>query len=87
MTEPTFGGPAPERPVETDWRKREGTRRAIDTGTVVWGLILIAVGGWFFLDHTLGMDLPNIDWGDLWPVILLVIGGAVILQGLGRRSS
>jgi hypothetical protein len=45
------------------------------------------VGGWFFLDHTLGLDLPRIDWGDLWPVILLVIGGAVILQGLGRRAS
>ncbi len=85
MTEPTFGGP--DGRDRTDWRERAGTRRAIDTGTVIWGLILIAVGGWFFLDHTLGLDLPRIDWGDLWPVILLVIGGAVILQGLGRRSS
>ena len=83
MTEPT----ATEPTTKPDWRQREGPRRAIDTGTVIWGLILIAVGAWFFLDHTLGFNMPRIDWGDIWPVILLVIGGAVILQGLGRRSS
>jgi hypothetical protein len=86
MTDPTYGGQPPEDRTRTDWRQREGTRRAVDTGTVIWGLILIAVGGWFFADHTLGLDMPAIDWGDLWPVILLVIGGAVILQGLGRRQ-
>jgi hypothetical protein len=87
MTDPTVGGPGPDQTVRDDWRHRERTRRAVDTGTVIWGLILIAVGGWFFLDHTLGFDLPRINWGDLWPVILLVIGGAVILQGLSRRAS
>ncbi len=87
MTEPTYSEPAPDRRERTDWRQREGARKAIDTGTVIWGLILIGVGGWFFLDHTLGMDMPRIAWGDLWPVVLLVVGAAVILQGLGRRSS
>ncbi len=86
MTEPTLGG---ERPTAepADWRRREGARRAVDTGTVVWGLILIAVGTWFLLDHTLGFDMPDVRWGDLWPLILIVIGGAVILQGLGRRRA
>jgi hypothetical protein len=84
MTEPTFGGPAERR--EPDWREREAPRRGVDTSTVIWGLILIAVGGWFFLDQTLGLDLPDINWGDLWPVILLVIGVGVVLQGVGRRS-
>jgi hypothetical protein len=58
-----------------------------DTGAVIWGLILLAVGGWFFLDQTLGLDMPSIDWGSLWPVILIVIGGVVIFQGLGRRNT
>lgn len=70
-----------------DWRRRQAARGAADTGTMVWGLILIAVGLWFFLDQTLGFEMPDIDWGDVWPLILIVLGGVVILQGLGRRRS
>lgn len=66
---------------------RHGRRRRSDTGTVVWGLILIGVGAWFFLDQTLGLEMPDVDWGAVWPVILIVIGAAVILQGLGRRRA
>ena len=53
--------------------------------TVVFGLIVIAIGLWFFLDRTLGFDLPDIDWGGLWPLILIAIG-AWILLGAGRRN-
>ena len=70
-----------------DWRDRAGARQAIDTGAIVWGAILIAIGTWFFLDQTLGLDMPDVAWGDLWPVLLLVVGGTVILQGLRRRPS
>ena len=71
----------------SDWRRRERPRRGMDPGTVVWGLILIGVGSWFFLDRTLGLDLPDIEWGQLWPLILIVVGAAVILQGIGRRRA
>jgi len=64
-----------------------GAAARIDTGTIVWGLVLVAVGGWFFLDRTLGLDLPEIDWGDVWPIVLIVIGIAVILRGLARRRT
>jgi hypothetical protein len=76
----------PSQPAR-DWRDRDGARRAIDTGAVVWGAILIAVGTWFFLDQTLGLEMPDVAWGDLWPVLLLIVGGTVILQGLRRRPS
>ena len=77
----------PRNVTPDDWRRREGRRRGVDTGTVVWGLILIVVGGWFFLDQTLGLEMPNIDWESLWPVVLIVIGAAVLLQGVGRRRA
>ncbi len=70
-----------------DWRRREAPRRRLDPGTMVWGLILIVVGGWFFLDRTLGIDMPDLDWDAIWPVVLILIGGGVILQGLGRRRT
>jgi hypothetical protein len=73
-------------PSDDAWRRKNRSHRFTDSGAVVWGLILVAVGGWFFLDQTLGWDMPAIDWGDLWPVILILIGAVVIFQGLGRRS-
>jgi hypothetical protein len=86
-TPPPAAATPPPAPNADDWRDRNRMKRVADTGTVVWGLILLAVGGWFFLDHTLELDMPRIDWSDFWPVILIVIGAVVILQGFGRRSS
>lgn len=85
MPEPDFRNPGTPDGTPDEWRQRQVAPRRFDTGTVVWGLILIAVGGWFFLDRTLGLDLPDIDWGNVWPVILIVVGAALLLQGLGRR--
>jgi Domain of unknown function (DUF5668) len=53
--------------------------------TIVFGLIVIGIGAWFFVDRTLGFDLPDIDWGGLWPLILIAIG-AWILLGAARRN-
>ena len=73
------------------WGKRvsndPGYRRAADTAARVWGLIILAVGAWFFADVTLGYDMPRIPWGDVWPVGLIVIGLVVILRGMGRRPA
>ena len=65
----------------------EQRRSRSDTGAVVWGLILIGVGVWFFLDQTLGLEMPDLDWGAVWPVILIGVGAALILQGVGRRRA
>jgi hypothetical protein len=67
-------------------RLRDRHDRGWDTGALIWGLILLAVGIWFFLDNTLGIDLPSIDWGDIWPVILILVGGAVIYSAMHRRT-
>ena len=77
----------PRNVTPDDRQRRDARRRGVETGTVVWGLILIVVGGWFFLDQTLGLDMPNVEWESLWPVVLIVIGAAVILQGIGRRRT
>ena len=86
MRDPSVADDEPVPPAR-DWRARERGRRGVDTGAVIWGAILIAAGGWFFLDQTLGFDLPDVNWGDLWPLILIVVGAAVIFQGLGRRRT
>ncbi|HEX7949509.1 MAG TPA: hypothetical protein VF494_04100 [Candidatus Limnocylindrales bacterium] len=51
----------------------------------LWGLVLIAIGLWFFAQVTLGMDLPAFDWNLAWPLFLIVIGGTILVSGLARR--
>jgi hypothetical protein len=60
---------------------------AADTAGRIWGLIVLAVGLWFFADITLGLDMPSVAWRDLWPVALIVIGLAVVIRGMARRRA
>lgn len=59
------GGPPPE----VHRRRRRGS------GGVIGGLVLILLGGYFLLRTA----APQIDLGPLWPVILVVIGIALVI--------
>ena len=81
----------PDRPGDSGWREpawfppRERERRP-SAAAVIFGLALIAIGVWFFLDRTIGVDLPRIQWGTIWPVILIAIGGLILLRSFRRRA-
>jgi hypothetical protein len=69
------------------WSKDPSVVRAADMAGRVWGLIVLGVGVWFLADITLGLDMPAVAWRDLWPVVLIVIGLAVVLRGMARRRT
>jgi hypothetical protein len=69
------------------WSKAPGVVRATDTAGRVWGLIVLAIGLWFFADVTLGYDMPSIAWRDLWPIVLIGIGLVVVVRGMTRRRA
>ena len=75
-------GQAPKR-----WSKDPSVAAAGDTAARVWGLLVLAVGLWFFADITLGMDMPAVAWRDVWPVALIVIGLAVLVRGMASRRT
>lgn len=81
--EPTDAEPAPTPDERVSRRYRD---RGVNTTGIVWGAILLAIGGWFFLRETLGFELPSIDWGSIWPVILIVVGAVVIYQAMRKRT-
>lgn len=58
--------------------------RVADTGARLWGVVVLAVGLWFFADVTLGLPMPTIAWRDLWPVALVLLGVFVIARGMTR---
>jgi len=49
-------------------------------GNLIGGLVLITLGGIFLADQF----IPRIDFGDLWPVILIVIGIGLLINAFGR---
>ena len=61
-------------------------RSGVDLAARVWGAILVGLGAWFFVEFTLGYDLPSVPWRDLWPVALILLGGAIVLRGAQRRA-
>jgi uncharacterized membrane protein len=64
-------------PAATRTRPRFG---AVDSAAAVVGLIILAIGIWFFLDRTLGFEMPRIEWGNVWPIFLIVIGGLIVFR-------
>jgi len=69
------------------WSKDPGMVRAADTAGRIWGLLVLAVGVWFFADVTLGYDMPRVAWSDLWPIALIGIGLLVVVRGMTRRRT
>ena len=57
--------------------------RPKNDGGLIAGLILIALGVIFLIVRF----VPRIDFGDLWPVILLVAGIALIWSSLVRKKN
>jgi phage shock protein C len=56
------------------WSRRERTNAG-----VVFGVILVGLGIWFLIDQYV-----HIDWRVVWPVIVIVVGAALIAGALGR---
>lgn len=67
----------PMEPHETPNKPTQETRQK---GNLVGGLVLITLGAIFLADQF----IPGLDFGDLWPIILIVIGAALLFNAYGR---
>ena len=56
------------------------------TASILFGLVFLGLGLWFFVEHTLGYELPRIRWSQLWPAVLIIIGLWVVLGSMRRGS-
>lgn len=55
-------------------------------GRIIVGLLLLLVGGYYFLRNTLGFDLGELDEEAVWPVLVLALGALIVFRGLTHRT-
>jgi hypothetical protein len=55
--------------------------------TVIIGLILVVVGGYYVLRNTIGIDLPPLDSDAVVPIIAVAIGSALLYRASRRRTA
>jgi hypothetical protein len=60
--------------------------RKVDVGALVFGAILLLVGGYYLLVNTFGINLPDLDWDMIWPIALIGLGLAVVARAIASRS-
>lgn len=52
-------------------------------GSLIGGLVLITLGMLFLADEL----IPQVNFGDLWPVILIVIGVGLLINAVTKRHN
>jgi len=60
-----------------------------DWGAIIVGLVLVGVGLYFVLKDTLKINLPDISWDMVWPLIIVAVGVVILVRamtGWDRRS-
>lgn len=99
--QPSSAAPPTDPPVQPprpdgDWReppwfppddrdRRERRERGSNAASIVFGLIVLGIGIYYFLDRTLGIAMPAIRWGSLWPILLVILGGLILFRSVERR--
>ena len=51
----------------------------------MFGAILLVIGLWFFADQTLELDMPDLRWSQLWPILLIGLGAWIAIGSMRRR--
>ena len=49
-------------------------------GSMILGLVILAVGLWYFADRTLGLELPRVEADQLWPIAVIALGAWLIIR-------
>ena len=61
--------------------------RKVDVGALIFGAVLLLVGGYYLLVNTFGVKLPDLDWDQIWPIAVIVLGISVVAKAVQSRGS
>ncbi len=60
--------------------------RNLDIGAVIFGVIVLGVGIYYLLTNTFGMNLPELNWDRIWPLLVMALGIGIIWGAWSRMS-
>jgi len=87
MTDPASPPPpTPWQPPQPPEPWQPPKQRGSNVATIVVGLVFLVIGIWYFLDTTLGLTMPDIEWGNIWPIVLIVLGGVIVIRAATDRD-
>lgn len=87
MTEPAppTSSPLPASPSPPPpWQPPR--QRGRNVASILVGLVFLGIGIWYFLDTTLGLTMPDVEWDNIWPILLIVIGGVIVFRAATDRD-
>jgi phage shock protein PspC (stress-responsive transcriptional regulator) len=81
-TDPVTGAPVqPVADTGPAWTPPEALRQQAGNAGVWVGVGLVALGVWFLAREY----LPDINWGLIWPLVIVGIGALILVTSLRRR--
>jgi phage shock protein C len=83
LQEPLKQEPMETQPYPTSDPKNPGMPQQKKKGSLVGGLVLITLGVLFLADSF----FENVDFGDLWPLLLVAIGVGLLVGALTRKRN
>jgi len=69
-----------DKEIKPEYMEPEKKQRS--DGSIWGGIILITIGAIFLIDRF----VPRIDFGDLWPLILVVVGAILIFNSFHKPN-
>jgi len=78
--------PTPPPPWQPQPQRQPQGQRGTNVASIVVGLAFLGIGIWYFLDTTLGLTMPDIEWDNIWPILLIVIGGVIVVRAATDRN-
>jgi hypothetical protein len=62
-------------------------RRDFDPGALVFGAVLLFVGGYYLLRNTFGFAMEELDGEKIWPLVVIAIGIAIVYRSWARSRN
>ncbi len=59
-------------------------QRRIDLGAILIGAIIVFVGGYYLLQNTFGIQLPELNWDMIWPLAVIALGIGIVWRAWDR---
>ena len=79
----SFGGPYQHNSFVNDQPGNVAPRQKSHAGVII-GMVLIVIGAAILIDE---FDIiPDFDFERLWPIMLVLVGGAIIVSGQKRQA-